>query len=194
MTTQITAGNVRVITTASGDIRVGDVFNRMASGVYRCVTTDGRGTIYLQAGAIQNISRDFDVAAPTTQAAAAPSTATPRAARNTNDTFVVRNFLAASGESANTLTINSSIEFRKLMVYVSRQTFTVGEQYTFFEVSTGKWKKARFARTSSDIGRATSGFALSLNASNSQKTNRLKRLNTVYGLGLTSTAISNSIR
>ena len=194
-TANVSNATVLIVNSNNGEIRQGDVFNLLPNGLYRCVTTDGRGTLYAQAAQLANI-------------ASSPETATANVAtvsgrRTTNATvtpaaevFTVRDYLSVTPTATNTtgLAVTSNSEIRKLMSYVAKQTFTFGAQYTFFDVANKKWNKARFERTSSDIGRATSGFALAVNASESQKLNRLKRLNRVYGLALTATQISNSVR
>ena len=66
-----------------------------------------------------------------------------------------------------------------------------GEKYFFYLASEKRWAKATMERTSSDLGRLMSGFAIPLNATVKRKRNRLNNLNSAYGLGLTSEEIND---
>lgn len=198
MTTSANLSNasVLIVNTTNGEIRQGDVFNLLPNGLYRCVTTDGRGTLYAQATQLRSIASSPEATTANVATVSGRATRTTANATPAAEVFTVRDYLAVSPTATTTtgLAVTNNSEIRKLMSYVAKQTFTFNAQYTFFDVANKKWKKARFERTSSDIGRATSGFALPANASESQKLNRLKRLNRVYGLALTATQISNSVR
>ena len=86
--------------------------------------------------------------------------------------------------------LNDEVYNKLLDAVAEQKAIADGQQYFFYHVGEKRWAKATMERTSSDLGRLMSGFALPITTTTKSKRNRLAKLNAVFGLGLTDAEVS----